>query len=151
MKILSFPVAWVILTSCQSPVEQPKFCGETFCLRSVAPEQVTKTTPVEDFNIYKISHQEREYSIYEGDNPQPPGRFVRSIKSSYPANNVRMFRGNGVLEVRFDQGPRTRPFAIGETRQVQFLVLWTRCADDQECGIEDFARLVVPHPGQPNP
>lgn len=146
MKTILLAVAWGIVAGCQSPPLQPRYCGDTFCLNSISADRVTKTTPVDDFNIYKIHYNGREYFIYEGDNPQPPGRYLRSIRSSYPTNTVQMFRGDDMVEVRFDQGPRTRPFAIGEAAGAQFLVAWTPCANDQECKIEEFARLIVARP-----
>lgn len=143
MKTILLLISWLMLVECQPHTEAPMYCGETFCIRSILPQQVTKSTPVEDFNIYTISQSQRKYFIYEGDNPRPPGRLLRPIRSSYPAKSVQMFRGEGIVEVRFDQGVRTRPYAIDEIRSVQFLVVWTPCPADQECEIEQFARSIV--------
>jgi hypothetical protein len=110
---------------------------------------VTKTSPVEDFNLYKLSYDAREYFIYEGNHPHQSGRLERQLRLPFPGT-VRLLRGQGTVEVRFDRGERGAPIAIGENSVPRFIVIWTACPSAQECAIEDVSRLVVPSKGSHN-
>ena len=44
------------------------YCGEAFCLTE-PPTKVSKQTPVEDFNVYRIEYGSKRLHIYEGNHP----------------------------------------------------------------------------------
>lgn len=75
--------------------DQPVFCGVSFCLAGVEPEKVMKSTPVEDFNWYKIEMTIGILEIYEGNSPdigelqRTPVRELKSVRawSLSPSNN----------------------------------------------------------------
>lgn len=45
------------------------YCGESFCLENVATFDVTKVTPIQDFNRYLFSLPIGQVEIYEGNSP----------------------------------------------------------------------------------
>ena len=61
----SFIGLGAFLASCSS---SPPFCGEAFCLTE-KPSFVSKETPVEDFNVYRVRYRDRGFTIYEGNHP----------------------------------------------------------------------------------
>lgn len=63
------PVALALVFLCLSCSASPPFCGESFCMVE-KPSAVSKTTPVEDFNLYRFTNGGRHFLIYEGNSPQ---------------------------------------------------------------------------------
>lgn len=62
----------LVLVSCaekESTKTTSIYCGESFCLRGVAENSVTKTSPVQDFNRYFLSLPIGQVEIYEGNSP----------------------------------------------------------------------------------
>jgi hypothetical protein len=138
------PSACAIVLGCQASEAADIFCGDSFCIRSVNRQDVAKSSPVEDFNIYRVSYRDRVYQIYEGNNPRPPGRLLNVLALELPEYRVALYQDGDIIEARFDRGDVDRPFAIGENPPSQFLVISTRCEDSGHCGIEQIARLIRP-------
>jgi hypothetical protein len=137
-----------LLTGCAAQVAQRErgFCGESFCLSSVATDQVQVSSPVEDFTLYRVSMGARTFVIYEGTQPMPPGRRVRSIRTNIRGARATLYRHDRASEVRIDRGVLRRRFLLlGEpTPPPQYIVATTACPSAGDCGIVGFSRLIVP-------
>jgi hypothetical protein len=107
------------------PVTQA--CGETFCIHGVSQASLAKTTPVEDFNLYRIRAQDRLFVIYEGNNPQSNEVTVGHLRAN--EMDWDMLRGTNHVGARTSRGSFP-----------QYLVVTTACSPNQECPIEDFIR-----------
>ena len=62
-------IAAAALAGCSK--ERP-YCGEAFCLTE-KPTSISKTTPVEDFNLYRVEMAGKHFLIYEGNHPNTQG------------------------------------------------------------------------------
>ena len=58
------------LAGCSSPSNH--YCGEAFCLTE-NPTKVSKTSPVEDFNLYRVELAGKQFLVYEGNRPNTQG------------------------------------------------------------------------------
>jgi hypothetical protein len=59
-------------------------CGESFCLPAGA-QLLSKETPVEDFNLYRVEAEGKRFLIYEGNHPKrAEGSIVIPIKKDWP-------------------------------------------------------------------
>jgi len=133
------------LPACSNAQAAEDFCGESFCLRSISPDQVRRRSPVEDFTLYDVTYRNRHFRIYEGDNPRAPGAFVRTVRTRLPASQARLFRKEGQIEIYVDREAVPGPVPIdAPTPPPEFLHIATACRPDEECGIEDFASLLQP-------
>jgi hypothetical protein len=54
---------------------QPRVCGESFCM-PVGAKLISRETPVDDFNIYRVDYDGQRFLIYEGN---APARRPRSV------------------------------------------------------------------------
>ena len=75
--LVLFPL---LVLACEKPGDDALsiYEGETFRLKIQASQTVEKTTPVEDFNLYRSSGNGAEFVIYEGNHPQPGGLEVQT-------------------------------------------------------------------------
>jgi hypothetical protein len=140
---LLFPVCSALI-ACQVPAAAaPAYCGESFCINTTQTISVSKTTPVEDFNLYKIEFNKRTYQIYEGNYPQPPGQLVRRIRSE-GSETVDLYRSNGIITLKFDRGRPKNPVVSADERIPRYLMAWTRCPASEECSLPEFWNLINP-------
>ena len=71
--------AMAALASCSN--SRP-YCGESFCLTE-KPASISKTTPAEDFNLYRVNMAGKQFLIYEGNHPNTEGdRSIGVIAAS---------------------------------------------------------------------
>jgi hypothetical protein len=137
----AFAIA-AILTACKGPDGEASYCGDTFCLRSVRSSDVVKTSPVDDFNLYKVSHRGRSYIIYEGNHPSSPGRLLRHLDRRSSFASVELRRNGDIVEVRFDRGEPKNPIVAAERPFSRYLVVSTECNARDHCSIEEFSGLL---------
>jgi hypothetical protein len=50
----------------------PPYCGESFCLLD-KPNSRSRTTPAEDFNLYRFQSYGKKFIVYEGNYPNTTG------------------------------------------------------------------------------
>lgn len=71
------------LTGC-SGAARSTVCGESFCLPDGA-KLVSRETPVEDFNLYRVEEGGNRFFIYEGNHPQRgQGSVVLTTGKQWP-------------------------------------------------------------------
>jgi hypothetical protein len=59
-------------------------CGESFCLPEGA-KLLSRETPIEDFNLYRVEEGGNRFVIYEGNHPQRgQGSVVLTIGKRWP-------------------------------------------------------------------
>jgi hypothetical protein len=69
---------------CSSAAE-PLVCGESFCLPKGA-KIISRQSPVEDFNLYRVEANANRFVIYEGNHPQRRHRsVVLTVGKDWPA------------------------------------------------------------------
>ena len=68
MKVTFVPLMTLSLIACAGERSTGP-CGESFCLPPEA-RLVSKETPVEDFNLYKVAWRGGRFGIYEGNHPR---------------------------------------------------------------------------------
>jgi hypothetical protein len=74
----------MIIAGC-SPAAEPTICGESFCLPDGA-KLISRETPVEDFNLYRVEANGDRFLIYEGNHPQRrKGSIVLTVGEDWPA------------------------------------------------------------------
>jgi len=60
-------------------------CGESFCLPSDA-KLISRESPVEDFNLYRVQWRSNRFMIYEGNYPQRrSASVVIKTRKTWPA------------------------------------------------------------------
>ncbi|WRH76284.1 MAG: hypothetical protein RSE16_02110 [Sphingobium sp.] len=60
-------------------------CGENFSFLSQGNIKINKNTKTpEDFSIYMVSYKRKNFSIYEGDNPNIDDHFLEIFKLKFP-------------------------------------------------------------------
>lgn len=106
-----------------------RYCGDTFCVRSDTLNSAAKPTPVDDFNLYRMTESGQLFVIYEGNQPQLEGEFVRRVTSGFGIGL--MFRSYQQIEIRYEGPPGRWP---------EYLIISTQCSHTAECGIEAFVR-----------
>jgi len=106
-------------------------CGESFCIRGVAQDRLTKTSPVEDFNLYRVQTDNRLFVIYEGNAPQTDDRVVGRVRIQDAAWEL--------LRATDHVGARTYRERL---QWPQYLVVTTRCPANEQCPTEGFIRLI---------
>jgi hypothetical protein len=85
MKGSHFSIALLLasLDAC-SGAAQPSVCGESFCLPEGA-KLISRETPVEDFNLYRVQDAGKRFLIYEGNHPQRgKGSIVLTVGKQWP-------------------------------------------------------------------
>lgn len=122
-----------------------QFCGESFCLSSVAADNVQTSSPVEDFHLYRVTMGTRTYQIYEGNQPMRPGRLLRAIRTHIPGARAAIYRGEETIEARIDRGLPQTPIPLNApTPLPQYVVAYAVCPQNEDCGIEEFVGPIVP-------
>lgn len=77
-------LALLALIGCSSAAG-PGVCGESFCLPGGA-KLISRETPVEDFNLYRVEYAGNRFVIYEGNHPKrSPGSVVLTLGKKWPA------------------------------------------------------------------
>jgi hypothetical protein len=72
-----------LLAGC-SRRDEPSVCGESFCLPEGA-KLISRETPVEDFNLYRVEAHGDRFLIYEGNAPQrSEGSVVLTVGKGWP-------------------------------------------------------------------
>jgi hypothetical protein len=86
---------------------------------------LTKTTPVEDFNLYRIRSGNRLFVIYEGSNP----RSGEATVGHFRANGLDwdLLRATDHVGARTHRGPWP-----------DYVVVTTACPAAEQCPIEEF-------------
>jgi len=82
----------ILLTACSAGDARDVYCGESFCISGVSSRDVVKTTPVEDFNLYRIRFRDRDFTIYEGNQPNISGNLVRNVPIGMKDVRAELFR-----------------------------------------------------------
>ena len=63
----------------------PPVCGESFCLPKDA-KLLSRESPVEDFNLYRVEADGQRFLIYEGNSPRrEAGSIVLTMEEKWPA------------------------------------------------------------------
>jgi hypothetical protein len=86
MSARCFPLLslFLIVAGC-SPSAKPSVCGENFCLPK-GTKLISRETPVEDFNLYRVEANGERFLIYEGNHPQrSSGSVVLNVGKDWPA------------------------------------------------------------------
>ena len=131
-------VAWawpaLLSASCNGATAQREssYCGAIFCADHIIPSQVRKSSPAEDFNLYRIQWRDRIFVIYEGNSPQEGTQYIRTVESKF--GSAELGQGRGYVEVRIATRAGGWP---------QFVVVTVPCAAD-DCDIEEFVSLLRP-------
>lgn len=134
-----------MLAGCNAPtVSTPSVCGDRFCFDSIPSADVRRTSPVEDFVLYDVWYRGLRYRIYEGDNPQRPGAFVRMANVRLPVSRAEIYRNQDVIQLYMSFEQPDRPVPLNGSIRPGYLVILARCPGTQECGIEEFARHLMP-------
>jgi hypothetical protein len=106
-------------------------CGESFCIRGIARNGLIKTTPVEDFNLYRVETNGRLFVIYEGNAPRSDEAVVGHVRAN--GSDWDLLRGDDHV------GARSRRARL---QWPQYLVVTTSCATAGQCPIEGFIRSI---------
>ena len=81
---LLYIMPFLLLAAC-SPSAEPSVCGNSFCLPKGA-KIISRESPVEDFNLYRVDFEGDQFLIYEGNAPQrSEGSVVLTIGKDWPA------------------------------------------------------------------
>ena len=123
---LLFPL---VLTLSACSAEQPTGeCGVSFCIPADA-KIISRVTPVDDFNHYKIKWRDSNFSIYEGNHPRPrlQQRGEKLKLDIDPEADLRIHERRGSILVRLD---RAWP---------SYLDVSGFCGTRQRCAVADFA------------
>jgi hypothetical protein len=114
-----------------STVPVVEACGESFCIQGIAQNRLIKTTPVEDFNLYRVQTNGRLFVIYEGNAPQSDEAVVGHVRANGSAWDL--LRANDHIGARSYRERLQWP---------QYLVVTTSCAAASQCPIEGFIRSI---------
>jgi hypothetical protein len=135
--VLSIPVVF----GCGAPVTNEKtrdvsHCGESFCFYGPV-SRWTKTTPVEDFNVYSLSIDNRSISIYEGNHPlsRADKIIIERVRSPFSGQPTVISRFNGGVEGRITTGRHPWP---------NYLVVTVRCDGRVPCDVRPFLERIRP-------
>lgn len=80
----SFPLLLIAALVACSEQAPPKVCGDSFCFPQ-GTKLLSRETPVEDFNLYRIEVQGERFVVYEGNAPQRrPGSIVIPWSEAWP-------------------------------------------------------------------
>lgn len=72
-----------LLAACSQSAEPPA-CGESFCLPKGAT-LISRETPVEDFNRYRVNMHGDRFLIYEGNAPKrSEGSVILNVGKGWP-------------------------------------------------------------------
>lgn len=121
-----------LITSCASP----KYCGESFCIKSLN-SAVSKRTPVEDFNLYSLTYRDKEFLIYEGNNP----KSYKTATQKIPIDK----RFKGAVLYAADRG-HVVLISTGISPWPNFLSISSSSADGSE--LVEFSKLLSPKEGK---
>lgn len=114
-----------------------QYCGEAFCVVGNTTTH-TKSSPIEDFNIYQLVVDGRRVSIYEGNNPRldPAGELIGELISRTWGEPISIMRTQRGMEAKISTG---RPWP-------NYLVVFIRCSADEPCDIRPIANSIIPRP-----
>lgn len=134
MKILYYLLFTLSIASCgtrgsQLVTDTKEYCGESFCLNVPRVGLIEVSQPIEDFKIHRIIIGERVYVIYEGDNPDISGEFVRNIRGRHLRG--RMFRDGNAVKISYEVNG-SMPFSR--------VMVSTECRPSHGCDIEGFVQ-----------
>jgi hypothetical protein len=102
-------------------------CAENFCLPAGA-KIVSKSNPVEDFNLYQIDWKGARFGIYEGNHPQRRADVKQPINLPIdPAASIDVQDGRGSIIV-----------SIGK-HWPAYLDVMGPCKGSAHCLVTDFA------------
>lgn len=112
-----------------------EYCGEAFCIKGIGKEDVSKSTPVEDFNLYNVEYKGRNYLVYEGNSPADSGVAIENVKSNQGAGDSLLVRDREGLRLTIETGKEPWP---------QYVSVSVHCPHDTEyCGMIEFGNLIV--------
>ena len=78
-----FSMLSILVVGCSSAT-QPSACGESFCLPHGA-KLISRESPVEDFNLYRVEANGQRFVIYEGNHPKRRhGSVILTIGKEWP-------------------------------------------------------------------
>ena len=124
----------LFVSACTSPsLPIVEACGESFCIRGLAPRGLVKRTPVEDFNLDRFERDGMAVSIYEGNAPRESGGVV---------DRVRLGRFEWEL-LRDGETAGERLFR-GHLQWPQYLVISGACPSGGRCGVHELVGDVRP-------
>lgn len=113
VKVRESDVRWMpfflSLAACAQTDSGPidRDCGESFCLGKEA-RIVSKSSPVEDFNLYSIDFRSYKLSIYEGNNPSSLKAQGRAIQIHGKSAHVISEGSKAIIRITWDSGPWPR-------------------------------------------
>lgn len=125
-----------IATAGCSPVrpQAEEACGESFCIQGIAAGELSKRSPVEDFNLYRVASRS-DFVIYEGNAPQEGGQtFDRVVIGD---TTWAISRDGEAIEARLFRPNLQWP---------QYLVVTRPCQPIQRCEIDAFLATIRPIP-----
>jgi hypothetical protein len=122
--------ALLALLACEKDRHEQRisgYCGESFCLETVSESDVTKVTPVQDFNRYSLNLSIGRVEVYEGNTPDV-GKLRRERVRELPqldAWELSPTDGAAILIIVGKKWPETLVFSIegSENSREQLLTL----------------------------
>ena len=109
------------------------YCGESFCLKGISAAQVRSSSPVEDFNIYRVALEKNVYVIYEGNAPQASPPRVSTAVVPIPDAEATYHRDSAKAELRITRKRMDWP---------SHLVVTTDC-EEGDCGLQQFGKRIT--------
>ena len=121
-------------SSCSSPsAPAVEACGESFCVGGLMPGDLSKRTPIEDFNLYRFERNGTRFLIYEGNAPRESGGVVERVRA-----------GRFEWELLRDAETAGARLFREHLRWPQYLVITAECPSGERCGLDELVGDVRP-------